>query len=147
MKKLIAIALALTVIGASSTAYASPRPDPVEVLPNGQEIVTQLDTAPRFYARSLNITPTYRRVSFSDGSDGVVISKKRLYVWSPVRGSTELYTSPADWLAAVIDYQRERYGQEIDGAPLPLRNGKDFSWNVLGVYDYIEAWEGIYNIQ
>ena len=146
MKKIIAVTLALMILSTTSTAYASPKADPVEVLRGDREIITELDSAPQFYAWGIWKTPTYNRVQCSDGSEGYILSNKRLYFWMPADGRRELYTSPADWLRAVMRYQRERYAQEIDGAPLPLRNGNDFSWHVLGVCDYIEAWEDIYKI-
>lgn len=140
--------MTLAILSVTSTAYAQPKADPVEVLPGGCEIFTELeDPQPiRFYAWSVHKGLRYNRVRFSDESEGYILSDDRLYIWAPVNGPQELLHSPGDWLRAVIDYQRERYGQEIDGAPVPLRNGKDFSWDCLGVNDYIEAWEDVYNV-
>lgn len=151
MKKLITFfAVVVAVFATTTTAFAMAKADPVEVVAdaNGtREIITTLRFEPEFYCWGVWTQTDERRIMFNDGSVGYIFPQKGTFLWMPADTLPEKFTDSADFVAAIADYARCRYGQKIDGVLIPTEWGADYTYFIFGVEEYIHITERLYGVE
>ena len=151
-KAIMAALIAASVLASTVTAYADPRPDPVEVISDSEEIVTEVEMEEpdyiSFYCCGVWTTTDRREIHFNDDSIGYMYDDGR-YVFVPMIGKPIERYDVGEFVGDIVRYQYRVYGQCIDGCPLPTARGDDdYTYFIFSreIDDYIRIFEYLYGV-